>query len=212
MRGAAPGTRETDLLAPVNAVDKVHAMLLAGGSAFGLDAAGGVMRWLDERGVGVTIGTSAPTAAPTFTCRSCRRRSSSTSGSATRASAPMRRPAMPPATRRSRDPPAEGNVGAGAGASVGKLFGIGRAMKGGVGTASIEVGGVTVAALVAVNAVGDVIDPPHRRASSPARAATTAARSLGTMAALKRGDLPARPLRAPPARRRRSASSRPTPC
>ena len=91
----------------------------------------------------------------------------------------------------SRDSPAEGNVGAGAGASVGKLFGIGRAMKGGVGSASIEVGGITVAALVAVNAVGDVVDPRTGRVVAGARTAD-GRKLVGTMRALKRGELPAR--------------------
>ena len=86
---------------------------------------------------------------------------------------------------------AEGNVGAGAGASVGKLFGIGRAMKGGIGTASIEVGGITVAALVAVNAVGDVVDPRTGRVVAGARTAD-GRKLVGTMRALRRGELPAR--------------------
>jgi L-aminopeptidase/D-esterase-like protein len=91
----------------------------------------------------------------------------------------------------STDSPEEGNVGAGAGAVVGKLFGLGRGMKGGVGTASIEVGGITVAALVAVNAIGDVVDPRTGRVVAGAR--TEDGRKLvGTMRALKRGELPAR--------------------
>ena len=190
VRGASPGTRETDLLDPVNAIDKVHAIVLAGGSAFGLDAAGGVMRWLEERGIGATIG--APTGgAPPFVVPIVPAailfdlwvgdpsiRPDAAAGYAACAAA-------------SRDSPAEGNVGAGAGASVGKLFGIGRAMKGGVGTASIEVGGITVAALVAVNAVGDVVDPRSGRVVAGAR--TEDGRKLvGTMRALKRGELPAR--------------------
>jgi L-aminopeptidase/D-esterase-like protein len=191
VRGASPGTRETELLAPVNAIDRVHAIVLAGGSAFGLDAAGGVMRWLEERGIGAMIGAPAEGAAPPFVVPIVpaailfdhwvgdpRIRPDAAAGHAACAAA-------------SRDTPAEGNVGAGAGASVGKLFGIGRAMKGGVGTASIEVGGLTVAALVAVNAIGDVVDPRSGRIVAGARTPDGKA-LVGTMRALRRGELPAR--------------------
>jgi L-aminopeptidase/D-esterase-like protein len=191
VRGAAPGTRETELLAPVNAIDRVHAIVLAGGSAFGLDAAGGVMRWLEERGIGATIGAPADGVAQPFVVPivpaailfdlwvgDARIRPDAAAGYAACAAA-------------SRETPAEGNVGAGAGASVGKLFGIGRAMKGGVGTASIEVGGITVAALVAVNAVGDVVDPRTGRIVAGARTPDGKA-LVGTMRALRRGELPAR--------------------
>ena len=192
VRGASPGTRETDLLDPVNAIDTVHAILLAGGSAYGLDAAGGVMRWLEERGIGVTIGVPpADGAPPPFVVPIVpaailfdlwigdpRIRPDAAAGYAACDAA-------------SSAAPAEGNVGAGAGASVGKLFGIGRAMKGGVGTASIEVGGLNVAALVVVNAIGDVVDP--RSSSVVAGARSADGRTiLGTMAALKRGELPPR--------------------
>ncbi|MEO5844314.1 MAG: P1 family peptidase [Caldimonas sp.] len=191
VRGASPGTRETELLDPVNAVDKVHAIVLAGGSAFGLDAAGGVMRWLDERGIGATIGTPADGVAKSIVVPivpaailfdlwigDARIRPDAAAGYAACEAA-------------SRDSLAEGNVGAGAGASVGKLFGIGRAMKGGVGTASIEVGGITVAALVAVNAVGDVVDPRTGRVVAGART-EDGTKLVGTMRALKRGELAAR--------------------
>ena len=188
VRGAAPGTRETELLAPVNAVEKVHAILLAGGSAFGLDAAGGVMRWLDERGTGVAVGpkradgsgVTVPIvpAAILFdlSIGDSRIRPDAAAGYAACEAA-------------SRETPAEGNVGAGAGASLGKLFGIGSAMRGGVGTASIKVGGITVAALVAVNAMGDVVDPASGAIVAGARTADgTGFRD--TMAAFRRGDWP----------------------
>ncbi len=182
VRGAAPGTRETELLSPLNAVEKVHAVMLAGGSAFGLDAAGGVMRWLDERGIGVQVGPArvpiVPAAIlfdlwvgdPTI-------RPDAASGYAACQAA-------------STEAPAEGNVGAGTGASVGKLFGIHRAMRGGIGTASIKVGAITVGALVAVNAIGDVIDPATGRVVAGARTADGSA-LLGSMQALMRGELPA---------------------
>ena len=191
VRGASPGTRETELLDPVNAIDKVHAIVLAGGSAFGLDAASGVMRWLDERGIGATIGAPADGVAAPFVVPivpaailfdlwvgDARIRPDAAAGHAACEAA-------------SRDSLAEGNVGAGAGASVGKLFGIGRAMKGGIGTASIEVGGITVAALVAVNAIGDVVDPRTGRVVAGARTAD-GRKLVGTMRALRRGELPAR--------------------
>jgi L-aminopeptidase/D-esterase-like protein len=191
VRGASPGTRETELLDPVNTIDRVHAIVLAGGSAFGLDTAGGVMRWLEERGIGAAIGAPADGVAQPFVVPivpaailfdlwvgDARVRPDADAGYAACAAA-------------SADAVAEGNVGAGAGASVGKLFGIARAMKGGIGTASLEVGGLTVAALVAVNAIGDIVDPRSGRVVAGAR--TADGRKLaGTMRALKRGDLPAR--------------------
>ena len=190
VRGASPGTRETDLLDPVNAIDTVHAIVLAGGSAFGLDAAGGVMRWLDERGIGARIGERpgadgcAPIIVPIVPAAILfdlwvgdpRIRPDAAAGYAACEAA-------------SRAAPAEGNVGAGAGASVGKLFGIERAMKGGVGTASITVGAITVSALVAVNAIGDVVDPVTRQVVAGARSVDGKS-LLGTMAALRRGELP----------------------
>ena len=183
VRGASPGTRETDLLSPVNAIDTVHAIVLAGGSAFGLDAASGVMRWLDERGIGLAIGSVTVPIVPAailfdLWIGDARIRPDAAAGYAACEAA-------------SDGAIGEGNVGAGAGASVGKLFGIERAMKGGIGTAAIEVGGITVAALVAVNAIGDVVDPATGRIVAGARSAD-GTRFAGTMASLKRGELPSR--------------------
>jgi L-aminopeptidase/D-esterase-like protein len=184
VRGGSPGTRETDLLAPINTIEAVHAIVLAGGSAFGLDAAGGVMRWLDERGIGMRIGDRITVpivpAAILFDLwvGDPRIRPDAAAGYAACEAA-------------SRGPIAEGNVGAGAGASVGKLFGIERAMKGGLGTASIEVGGVTVAALVAVNALGDVVEPRTGRIVAGARTIEGTA-CVDTMRSIRRGELPER--------------------
>jgi L-aminopeptidase/D-esterase-like protein len=164
VRGAAPGTRETDLLDPGNTVEKVHAVVLAGGSAFGLDSAGGVMRYLEERGVGFETGfgnvpivpaavlfdlnVGDPKIRPTADC-GYRAAAAATTG-----------PAM------------EGNVGAGSGATIGKLAGASRAMRGGLGSASITMpGGLVVAALVVVNTVGDVIDPATDRVVAGVRTA-----------------------------------------
>lgn len=151
VRGAAPGTRETDLLDPGNTVQQVHAVLLSGGSAWGLDAAGGVMRWLDEQGIGLNVGPARVPIVPAAVLFDL-----NVGDPSIRPDAPAGYAACQSAGRQA---PAQGNVGAGAGASVGKLFGMARAMKGGIGSASVCVGGVTVGALVACNALGDVIDP-----------------------------------------------------
>ena len=152
IRGSAPGTRETALLDPVNTVDVVHGVVLAGGSAFGLDAGSGVMRYLDERDIGYRVGRrTVPIVVGAILFDlglegEERIRPDAECGYAA-------------ATAASSSTPAEGSVGAGAGATVGK-FGGGRPMRGGFGTASIRLpSGLTVAAAVAVNAVGDVIDP-----------------------------------------------------
>lgn len=153
VRGAAPGTRETDLLDPVNSVNVVHAVVLSGGSAFGLDAASGVMRFLEERGVGFDTGVARVPIVPAAVLFDLRVGND-----------PRIRPTAEcgyEAARSASDRPSpEGNVGAGAGATVGKLRGQARAMKGGLGTASVRVGEeLVVAALVVVNAVGDIVDP-----------------------------------------------------
>lgn len=151
VRGGAPGTRETDLLNPVNLVEKVHAVILAGGSAFGLDAASGVMQYLEERGIGfdvqvtrvpivcgavlfdLTIGDHRTRPDKQMGYQACR--------NATNLECP------------------QGNVGAGTGATVGKVFGMGRAMKSGLGCYAVQIGTLKIGALVAVNCLGDVIDP-----------------------------------------------------
>lgn len=153
-RGGSPGTRETDLLSPLNLVDKVNAIVLAGGSVYGLDAAQGVVRYLEERKIGWRVGAAGvvpivpaailfdlgfggdPAIRPTADC------------------------GYRAAQAASEAAVAEGNVGAGAGATVGKTGGRDRSMKSGIGSAAITLpNGLTVAALVAVNAIGDVIDP-----------------------------------------------------
>jgi L-aminopeptidase/D-esterase-like protein len=153
VRGGAPGTRETDLLNPVNHVQQVNAIVLAGGSAFGLDAATGVVRYLEERGFGYDAGVAKvpivpaailfdlpfggnPKVRPTAEC------------------------GYAAALAATDGPVQEGSIGAGAGATVGKMGGPTRSMKAGIGSASITMpDGLVVAALVAVNAAGDIIDP-----------------------------------------------------
>ncbi len=162
VRGAAPATRETDLLGPANLVQQVHAIVLSGGSAFSLDAASGVMRYLEEKKIGFAFGSAHvpivpgaslfdlavgdPQIRPTADC------GYRAAGFATAA------------------PVTDGSVGAGAGATLGKMAGLNRAMKGGVGSAAIELSdGLIVAALAAVNAAGDVVDPASGRIVAGAR-------------------------------------------
>ncbi|MFC5497994.1 P1 family peptidase [Caenimonas terrae] len=184
VRGAAPGTRETDLLAPTNLVERVHGIVLAGGSAWGLEAATGAVRWLEEQGVGMPVGPARLPIVPAAVLFDLLVGDSAIRPDAEAGYRACQ--AASPAT------PAEGNVGAGAGAVVGKIFGIARAMKGGIGCASVTVDGVTVAALVACNALGDVID--HDTALPIAGARTLdGLRLLDSRRALLAGEAP-RPL------------------
>ena len=183
VRGAAPGTRETDLLDPANLVGVVHAVLLTGGSAWGLDAAGGVMRWLEEEGVGLYVGSAPGQVVPIVPAAvlfdlhvgDARIRPDAAAGYA--------------ACQAAGDEIAQGNAGAGAGATVGKLFGMPYAMKGGIGTASVTLEGVTVGALIAINALGDVVDPA---AGTPIAGARTedGQQLRGSVAAALAGDKP----------------------
>ena len=179
VRGSAPGTRETDLLRPTNSVLRAHAVLLTGGSAFGLAAATGVVRYLAARGVGYDVGVTRVPIVPAAVLfdlavgrpdawpddeagyRACQAATSSD--------------------------PDEGSVGAGTGATVGKLLGHDRATKGGIGTASLKLGGgIVVGALVAVNALGDVVEPANGQIVAGARGPNgfaDAARQLLTGAA-----------------------------
>jgi L-aminopeptidase/D-esterase-like protein len=151
-RGGAPGTREVDILHPMHLVSKVHGIVLAGGSAFGLDSATGVMRYLEEKGVGFDTHIAKVPIVPAAILFDL-----GIGKSDVRPDAAMGYLACQNA---SPEPPAEGNVGAGTGATVGKVLGMGQCMKSGIGTASMEIGaGVIVGAITAVNAFGDVIDP-----------------------------------------------------
>ncbi|MBI3940561.1 MAG: P1 family peptidase [Acidobacteria bacterium] len=161
VRGAAPGTRETDLLDPVNTVQRVHAILLAGGSAFGLEAAGGVLQYLEEKGIGFETRVAKVPIVPAAILFDLE------------IGDPTIRPDKASGYAACRNavvgPIKEGNIGAGAGATVGKILGSGRAMKSGLGTASIRVGNLVVAALAAVNAAGDVYDFKNGRIVAGAR-------------------------------------------
>jgi len=161
VRGAAPGTRETDLLRPGNLVERVHAVVLAGGSAFGLDAASGVMRYLAERGVGFQFGRAVVPIVPAAILFDL--------GVGRHDRWPDADAGYLAASRARRTTP-EGNVGAGTGATVGKALGPECAMKGGLGTASERGhGGLIAGALAAVNASGDVVDPDTGRLIAGAR-------------------------------------------
>lgn len=151
-RGGAPGTRETDLLRPMHLVEKVHAVLLAGGSAYGLDAAGGVMQFLERKGIGFDAQVAKVPIVPAAILFDL-----GIGDASVRPDAAMGVAACEAA---SAEQPEEGNIGAGTGATVGKILGMAGAMKTGVGTASVDLGGGLVAgALFAVNALGDVVDP-----------------------------------------------------
>lgn len=151
VRGAAPGTRETDLLEPDNTVNVVHAVVLAGSSAWGLDAASGVMRWLDEQGIGLQVGAARVPIVPAAVLFDLH-----VGDPSIRVDAHAGHAAAQAANAQAC---AQGNVGAGAGATVGKLFGMAHAMKGGLGSASVQVGPWCVGAIIACNALGDVRDP-----------------------------------------------------
>jgi len=149
-RGGAPGTRETDLLRPMHLVQKIHGILLAGGSAYGLDAAGGVMQYLEERGIGFKAGPTVVPIVPSailfdldvgdYSIR------------------PDKSMGYEACINASSDPPKQGNYGAGTGSTVGKILGNKQSMKSGIGTASMQIAnGVIIGALVAVNAFGDII-------------------------------------------------------
>ena len=152
VRGAAPGTRETDILRSENTVAGVDAVVLSGGSAYGLDAAGGVMQFLEERGVGHRVGRHIVPIVPAAIIFDL--------GVGNGAVRPRREDGYAAAAAASGGPVVQGNAGAGTGATVGKALGRERAMKGGTGSAAMDLGdGVVLAALTVVNAVGGVHDP-----------------------------------------------------
>ncbi|MCL4740443.1 MAG: P1 family peptidase [Burkholderiaceae bacterium] len=181
VRGGAPGTRETDLLRPENVVQVVHGVLLTGGSAFGLAAADGVVRWLESRGHGLEVGPVRVPIVPAAVIFDLWEGDPSVRPDAAAGSAAC--------DAASTAAPAVGAVGAGAGATVGKLWGPASCMRGGLGTASITVHGVTVGALMVVNAVGDVFDTDGSIIAGARGADGRARRSTDALAA---GELPQR--------------------
>ena len=193
VRGGAVGERELQTLRPGHVVERIHALVLAGGSAFGLDAAAGVMRWCEERGIGFDTGVARIPIVPAAILFDLRIGEPSTSFG------PRPRPRHPDAAMgyaaaeaaaqaKADAPVAEGNVGAGTGATVGKLFGIERATKGGIGCWTEELpDGVRVAALAVVNAFGDIRDPESGKILGGARRAEDSREFADTAAAMRSG-------------------------
>lgn len=179
--GSATGTEETDLLKPASITNRIHAVCLAGGSAFGLEAAAGVRRYLAQKGIGFpTPAGPVPlvTAAILYDLEVAKR-----------GAHPNREMGEVTAAAANDGPVQEGAVGAGTGATVGKWFGPSRMMKGGVGSYSLEIGGgVRVAALAVVNALGDVIDPKSGQIVAGARKSSTSREFANTAEALKNGE------------------------
>lgn len=150
VRGGGPASRESELLKPMAAAGVIHAILLSGGSAFGLDAAGGVMRYLEERNIGFDVGV----AKVPLVCQSCLF-DLTVADAHTRPDAGMAYAACCHAETGNYQ---DGNFGAGTGATVGKLLGMEHCMKSGIGSYAVQIGDLKVGALVAVNALGDVYD------------------------------------------------------
>jgi L-aminopeptidase/D-esterase-like protein len=164
-RGGAPGTRETDALHPMHLVTQIHGIVLAGGSAFGLDAAAGAVKYLEERQVGFDVGVARVPIVP------CAILFDLNVGRADIRPDPAM--GYQACLKASTSRPAEGNVGAGCGATVGKILGIKQAMKSGIGSASMRIGDdLVIGAIAAVNAFGDVIDPKTGQIIAGARAET----------------------------------------
>jgi L-aminopeptidase/D-esterase-like protein len=150
-RGGAPGTRETDLLRPMHMIEKVHGILLAGGSAYGLDAASGVMRWLEAKKIGFKTESAIVPIVPAAIIYDL--------GIGNPKIRPDSEMGFQACENASKTKPKEGNFGCGTGATVGKIFGMSQAMKSGVGTSSFQIGnGVIIGALAVVNAFGDIVD------------------------------------------------------
>jgi len=173
VRGGAPGTRETDLLNPINLVDKVHAIMLAGGSAYGLAAAHGAMRYLEEHRIGFNTGAGLVPIVPAAIIFDL-----NLGKAHARPDAEMGFEACRAASKREV---AEGNVGAGSGATVGKILGMAQAMKSGIGSAARAIqGGVMVGAIAVVNSFGDVVDPVSGAIVAGVRSRKVGPLQLGT--------------------------------
>ena len=185
VRGSAAGTRQTDSLHPYHFVDEVHAVLLAGGSAFGLDASGGVMRFLEERSIGYQTSAGKVPIVPTAIIYDL--------GIGEGKVRPHPEMGYQACRNSQAGKVEEGSVGAGTGASVGKLLGIRWATKGGLGTSSVALpGGVIVAALVVVNAFGDVIDLQEGKILAGARDPKNPDFFIDSAARIKEGLFPSR--------------------
>jgi L-aminopeptidase/D-esterase-like protein len=179
IRGGATGSEELDVMSPGHITPHVHAVMLSGGSAFGLEAASGARRWLERRGIGFRTGAAVVPIVPAAILYDL-----GIGQAGVRPTREMGEAACEAATAGEL---AEGNAGAGTGATCGKYFGLRRAMKAGIGTALAAAGGVKVGALVAVNPVGDVLDPATGRILAGARTAADSREFADTAAAMKSG-------------------------
>ena len=183
IRGGATGTCEFEVMNPLHVTPTIHAVVLAGGSAFGLEAACGVRRYLESKGIGFTTPAGPVPIVPSAILYDL--------GIGKKHIRPTREMGEAAAAAATTDAVAEGNVGAGTGASVGKLYGMARAMKAGIGSATVELtgpfAGIRVAALAAVNALGDVRDPATGKVIAGARASASSREFADTAAAMKAG-------------------------
>jgi L-aminopeptidase/D-esterase-like protein len=188
-RGGAPGTRETDLLNPINAVEKINAIVLSGGSAYGLSTADGVVKYLEEKGQGYPVGPSREGRVVPIVPAAILMDLGFGGDWKIRPTAQDGYKACEAAAA-SNKPPEQGSVGAGAGATIGKLLGMGRSMKGGFGTASVRLpNGIVIGAMVATNSVGDIWD--HIRGTPVAGARTEDGKGLAdVMKLMREGKLP----------------------
>lgn len=180
VRGSATGTSEFDLLNPMNVTERIHGVCLAGGSAFGLEASSGVRRYLEHKGVGYDTGVAKVPLVPAAILFDL---------AIGKASAhPTREMGETAAAAATAKPVVEGAVGAGTGATVGKIMGMRQAMKSGIGSATVNLSkGVMVSALAAVNALGDVVDPANGTIIAGARKAPDSREFLNTAEAMKAG-------------------------
>jgi L-aminopeptidase/D-esterase-like protein len=189
-RGGAPGTRETDLLNPLNMVDKVNAIVLSGGSAFGLDAATGTVKWLEEHNIGFDVTIAKVPIVPAAILFDLPVGNNAKNHPGAECGYKAVEAATP-------SPVQMGTVGAGSGATVGKMAGPARLMKGGLGSAAIRMpNGLVVGAIVAVNAVGDIVDPNTGKIVAGARNPDGTFADARTL--LRSGALMQRPGTAPP--------------
>ncbi|MCX6599157.1 MAG: P1 family peptidase [Acidobacteria bacterium] len=184
IRGSATGTQEMDVLSPLHSTQRVHAVCLAGGSAFGLEAASGVRRFLEQKGIGVQTRGGRVPLVPSAILYDL--------AFGKKGARPTREMGLAAAAAATSEAVVEGNIGAGLGATVGKLFGMERAMKSGIGSATVNLtgrwAGVMVSALAVVNAFGDVLDPKTGLVLAGARESATSNKFSGTAEALLRGD------------------------
>jgi len=183
IRGSATGTQEWDLLNPLHVIDRIHAVVFAGGSAFGLEAASGVRRFLEHKGVGFPTGDARVPLVPCAILYDL--------GIGKARARPTREMGESAAAAATDKPVVEGAVGAGTGATVGKIFGMRQAMKSGVGSFTVELGGslagVKVAALAVVNAVGDVRNPATGKTIAGARRSPSSMEFADTARVMKDG-------------------------